>query len=116
MGELSLWYSASATTFVAGSILPIGGHTPFEPAAYGSAIIHGPHFSNFQDIYKELDQGQGAFLTESADEISTAWENLRTENLRTETLLHAKSILFGHAQKDQCINEIMRNIATLIST
>ena len=116
IGELSLWYSASATTFVAGSILPIGGHTPFEPAAYGSAIIHGPHFSNFQDIYKELDQGQGAFLTESADEISTAWEKLRTENLRTETLLHAKSILFGHAQKDQCINEIMRNIERLIST
>ena len=46
MGELTLWYSVSATTFVAGSLLPIGGHTPFEPAAYGSAIIHGQHFSN----------------------------------------------------------------------
>jgi len=115
MGELSLWYSASATTFVAGSILPIGGHTPFEPTAYGSAIIHGPHFSNFQDIYQELDQGQGAFFAESADEISTAWEKLRDENLRTETLLHAKRILFEGAEKDQCINEIMHKIATLIS-
>jgi len=47
IGELPLWYSSCSTTFVAGSLLPIGGHTPFEPAFYSSTIIHGNIFQIF---------------------------------------------------------------------
>lgn len=54
LGEMGLWYRLSPISFVGGSLTEIGGHNPFEPAALGSAIIHGPHVQNFRDIYDRL--------------------------------------------------------------
>ncbi|AMY70713.1 putative 3-deoxy-D-manno-octulosonic-acid transferase [Frigidibacter mobilis] len=42
MGEMPLWYALAGVTFVGGSLVDKGGHTPFEPAAQDSAIVHGP--------------------------------------------------------------------------
>lgn len=55
LGELGLWYRLAPVSFVGGSLFEIGGHNPFEPAALGSAIIHGPHVANFADIYDRLE-------------------------------------------------------------
>ncbi|WP_244504492.1 3-deoxy-D-manno-octulosonic acid transferase [Jannaschia faecimaris] len=55
MGEMGLWYRLCSVSFVGGSLVEIGGHNPFEPAALGSAILHGPHLVNFQDIYARLE-------------------------------------------------------------
>ncbi len=54
MGEMGLWYRLSPVSFMGGSLVPVGGHNPFEPAALGSAILHGPHVVNFADIYDRL--------------------------------------------------------------
>ena len=43
-----------------GSLVPIGGHNPFEPAALGSAILHGPDVRNFADIFARLGQAGAA--------------------------------------------------------
>ena len=48
MGEMALWYRLAGITFVGGSLVDAGGHTPFEPAGAGSAILHGPHVGNFR--------------------------------------------------------------------
>jgi 3-deoxy-D-manno-octulosonic-acid transferase len=50
MGEVPLFYAASDIAFVAGSLLPIGGHNLLEPAAQGVPVITGPHNFNAQDI------------------------------------------------------------------
>ena len=50
LGELGLWYRLSPVSFVGGSLVNVGGHNPFEPAALGSAILHGPYFYNFEEI------------------------------------------------------------------
>ncbi len=50
MGEVPLFYAASDVAFVAGSLVPIGGHNLLEPAAVGVPIITGPHNFNAQDI------------------------------------------------------------------
>ena len=60
--EMALWYSLAGITFVGGSLGDFGGHTPFEPAAYGSAILHGPFTSNFGTVYQDLDASGGARL------------------------------------------------------
>jgi 3-deoxy-D-manno-octulosonic-acid transferase len=60
MGEMALWYTVAGVTIVGGSYADHGGHTPFEPAAAGSAIIHGPHVSNFAESYVVLDAEGGA--------------------------------------------------------
>lgn len=54
MGEMARWYAAAGMTFVGGSLTDRGGHTPFEPAAFGSVILHGPHVANFAPAYGAL--------------------------------------------------------------
>ncbi|MCB1368656.1 MAG: 3-deoxy-D-manno-octulosonic acid transferase [Rhodobacteraceae bacterium] len=54
LGEMGLWYRLAPVSFLGGSLVEIGGHNPFEPAALGSAIIHGPHIHKVADIYARL--------------------------------------------------------------
>ena len=50
MGEVPLFYATSDVAFVAGSLVPIGGHNLLEPAALGVPVVTGPHNFNAQDI------------------------------------------------------------------
>ncbi len=70
MGELGLWYRLSPISFVGGSLVAIGGHNPFEPAALGSAILHGPYVTNFVDIYDRLREGGAAQLASSPEKLA----------------------------------------------
>ena len=45
-----MFYAASDVAFVAGSLVPIGGHNLLEPAMLGVPIVTGPHNFNAQDI------------------------------------------------------------------
>ena len=42
MGEVPMFYAASDVAFVAGSLVPIGGHNLLEPAMLGVPIVTGP--------------------------------------------------------------------------
>ncbi|MCW3780995.1 3-deoxy-D-manno-octulosonic acid transferase [Defluviimonas salinarum] len=70
MGEMDLWYRAAGMTFVGGSLVDRGGHTPFEPAAHGSAILHGPHISNSAPAYTALAEAKAAIDVASAAELA----------------------------------------------
>jgi len=50
MGEVPMFYVASDVAFVAGSLVPIGGHNLLEPAALGVPVVTGPYNFNAQDI------------------------------------------------------------------
>ena len=50
LGELPVFYAASDVAFVAGSLVPIGGHNMLEPAALGIPILTGPYTFNTEDI------------------------------------------------------------------
>lgn len=56
IGEMGLWYRLAPVSFLGGSLSEIGGHNPFEPAALGSAILHGPHVFNFKDAFSRLSK------------------------------------------------------------
>ncbi|MRX51449.1 3-deoxy-D-manno-octulosonic acid transferase [Paracoccus sp. S-4012] len=64
MGEMDLWYAAAGLVFTGGSLVPLGGHTPWEPAAQACALLHGPHVANFTAAYDMLDAaGASAHVT-----------------------------------------------------
>ncbi len=50
LGELPLFYAAADVAFVAGSLVPVGGHNLLEPAALALPVLAGPHNFNAQDI------------------------------------------------------------------
>lgn len=54
LGELGLFYQLSALAFVGGSLVPVGGHNPLEPAKLNCAILIGPHSFNFADIVADF--------------------------------------------------------------
>lgn len=72
LGEMPLWYVSCFACFVAGSLVPKGGHTPFEPIAHGAAVIHGPHTDNFADIYDALNTAQAAHQVSDAQSLACA--------------------------------------------
>ena len=69
LGELGIWYRIASVSFVGGSLVPVGGHNPYEPAALGSAILHGPYVENFKEIYKRLNTADAAIKIEDEVEL-----------------------------------------------
>jgi len=72
LGELGLWYRLAPVSFVGGSLVPVGGHNPYEPAALGSAILHGPHVANFAEIYRRLDGADAARAVADTEGLAAA--------------------------------------------
>lgn len=67
LGEMGLWYALCPVTCLCGSFTAVGGHTPYEPAHAGSAILHGPLYANFAEIYPALDAaGAGEEVADGA--------------------------------------------------
>jgi 3-deoxy-D-manno-octulosonic-acid transferase len=59
-GELGLWYSLAEAALIGGGFDMVGGHNPWEAAALGAAILHGPDVSNFETDYSQLHQMDAA--------------------------------------------------------
>jgi len=43
IGVLTDYYTVADVAFVGGSLVPVGGHNPLEPAACGVPVVMGPH-------------------------------------------------------------------------
>jgi 3-deoxy-D-manno-octulosonic-acid transferase len=85
---LGLWYRVAPISLVGGSLQPIGGHNPFEPAALGSAILHGPYVTNFVDIYQRLSEAGAARLVTGPDTLSEAVHELMNPD-KAAAMAHA---------------------------
>ncbi|MDR1560917.1 MAG: hypothetical protein LBS23_01015, partial [Holosporaceae bacterium] len=55
--------------FVGGSLVPIGGHNIYEPAALGKPVLHGPFMDNALEIRDFLKEKKIAFEVKNIDEI-----------------------------------------------
>jgi len=60
MGEMPLWYAMAGACVIGGTFADKGGHTPWEPAHAGAAILHGPSLHNFAAPFAALDAAGGA--------------------------------------------------------
>jgi 3-deoxy-D-manno-octulosonic-acid transferase len=76
LGELGLVYGIAPVVFMGGSLVPHGGQNPIEAIKFGAAILHGPHVSNFADIYEDLGRAGGAVAVRDAGALTSqigAW-------------------------------------------
>jgi 3-deoxy-D-manno-octulosonic-acid transferase len=70
MGELSALWGLADVAFVGGSLDGRrGGQNMIEPAAYGAAVIFGPHVWNFRDTADKLVAAGGAIQIQGPDEL-----------------------------------------------
>jgi 3-deoxy-D-manno-octulosonic-acid transferase len=71
LGLTGTVYAVAGLAFVGGSLVPgIGGHTPYEPAATGCAILSGPHVANFAAAYRALVDAGAARIVPGQAELS----------------------------------------------
>ena len=69
MGELTSFYKSADIAFVGGSLVPIGGHDPAEPAALGKPVLFGPYMENANDAALLLMRSGGADVVNDDDEL-----------------------------------------------
>ena len=50
MGQLLHLYALSSVAFLGGSLVPVGGHNPIEPAIYRQPLVMGRERFNFADV------------------------------------------------------------------
>lgn len=70
MGELLLMYAVADVAFVAGSLVPRGGHNMLEPAALNKPIITGPHIFNFAEIGELFYSANAMLKVSDANELA----------------------------------------------
>lgn len=76
LGEMPLWYAMAGATVIGGSFAPRGGHTPWEPARQGSALLHGPSVTNFIAPFAALDRAGAALAVSDAAGLAEALQGL----------------------------------------
>ena len=71
--EMGLWYRLAPITFIGNSLVsPGGGHDPYEPAALGSAVLHGPHITRHQAVFDRMDTVGAARSVANAAQLGEA--------------------------------------------
>ncbi len=69
LNELGIFYSLADFAFIGGSLLPIGGHNPFEAINLDCAVITGLQVANFAEIYQELFANNGIIFARDEDDL-----------------------------------------------
>lgn len=78
LGELGLFYRLAPVAFVGGSMGPVEGHNPWEPARLGAAVLHGPRTANFAADYAALDTAEAALEVATAEALARSLDAPRT--------------------------------------
>jgi 3-deoxy-D-manno-octulosonic-acid transferase len=69
LGEMGLWYRLCAAAFIGGTVAPMGGHNPYEPAALAMPIAAGPSRFNFEEAYGALERADACRHVSSVDDL-----------------------------------------------
>lgn len=70
LGELGTWYALSDIVFLGGSLLPFGGHNPFEVAQAGGMVLSGKHVSNFAETYSDMQAAGAAQIIADPEDLA----------------------------------------------
>ena len=79
LGMLGPCYAAAQSTFVGGSLVPLGGHNLLEPAALGKAVMTGPYLDQQQAAASALDAAGALVKVDDAASLAAALEAMWTD-------------------------------------
>jgi len=82
LGELGRLFDIASVVFVGGSLVPAGGHNLIEPAAFGRAIVVGPHMENFAGVTREFVSRGAAIQVRDARELEDTLPDLMQDGPR----------------------------------
>jgi 3-deoxy-D-manno-octulosonic-acid transferase len=86
IGEMGLWYRLSTIAVLGGSLVPVGGHNPYEALRLNCAVLHGEHVHNFSEIYADLQLNAPVCKVSQASDI--AWHVVSAFNQSRSDINH----------------------------
>lgn len=98
IGETGVFFRAAPVTFLGGSLVPVGGHNPVEPAQLGTALLHGPHVRNNADVFRAFAAAEAALqITDAATLAGSSAQLLRDDASRKAMVARAAGVVARHA-------------------
>lgn len=116
--ELGLWYRLAPVTYMGGTLSGDDSETrhPFEPAALGSAIVHGPATGRFATEWHQLDAGGAARQVAGPDELANTIAELTLPELVADLASNAWTVGTGGAgvamQIATCVLDVLNRDRT----
>ena len=95
LGELGIIYRLADAVLIGGTFGDTEGHSPWEAAAIGCTIMHGPRTANFANDYAALQSVNGSLPVNSPQDIAAA---LSSDD--TDARIHQAQLLITRAKAD----------------
>lgn len=89
LGELGNWFALSDIVFLGGSLLPIGGHNPFEVAQSGATVLSGNHVFNFAETFSAMEAAGAARIVSGSDDLAAQVDTLLRDTASREKAVKA---------------------------
>jgi len=115
LGEMALWYKLAFATFVGGTLVEKGGHTPIEPMQFRSVVLHGPSVSNHQAAFSQLDDTLAAICISDAKTLCAAIVRCSDTNRRVLMVASAARVLDGLREQSTGQGPVLKQITNLMS-
>jgi tetraacyldisaccharide 4'-kinase len=80
IGELSGLFSRADVVFMGGTLVHRGGHNILEPAAFGCAMVTGPHMENFAEIAASFREAGAVVTAPGPESLAGALEPLLVDS------------------------------------
>jgi 3-deoxy-D-manno-octulosonic-acid transferase len=86
LGVLKELYGLAVVAFVGGSLVPMGGHNPLEPAYWGKPVLFGPDMGDFTQIAGHLLDGGAAVQIHNGAHLRSVVEELLSNTQQTAAM------------------------------
>ena len=87
-GEMGLWYRLAPISYLGRSLSHDGGINPFEAAALGSAIIHGPDVGDHKQAFDRLAAAGATRMVRNPEDLGDMVERLLSPDMAA-SMAHA---------------------------
>lgn len=104
-GDMGLIYRLAKVALIGGTFTDIEGHNPWEAAALGCAILHGPRTAHFAADYAGLDAANGAVKVKTAADIVQALTSAELPQMAANA---AKAIAAASQQTDVLASDLLQ--------
>ena len=109
--DLGLWYRLAPVTFMGSTLAPEGkgGRSPLEPAALGSAILHGPGVGPHSASYARFAEAAAARMVTSGAELGEALAELLSPDKAAGMAHSAWRVSTGGADLTERVATLVRD-------
>ena len=112
LGEMDLWYAQCGICIIGGTFGKYGGHTPYEPSAYGCAILHGAHVDNFRHEFNQLTKSKATVACAEARELATTLLAMKSTSVQEIQADMVKNALGAVTDFEQLMDDVLDILTT----